>query len=189
MKVILIQGAKNTGKTTLCNRIDEWLQNNRIYEQQQLISNRKNGQKSPIKEITKIEVIKQILPNNDFYAVYDIQFSTKKNEPVIVENEPVIIENKRVIINTLSDNNEITVFEDFYNNNKNNGYDIFITTIRGGGSPKKVIKEFYEKELKSISLPPKASGIINLSKNPITNVVESYAMLYYEFIPLFEKLI
>ena len=30
MKVILIQGAKNTGKTTLCNRIDEWLQNNRI---------------------------------------------------------------------------------------------------------------------------------------------------------------
>ena len=180
MKVILIQGKANTGKTTLCNRIDEWLQNNRIYELQQLISDRKNGQKSPIKEITKIEVIKQILPNNDFYAVYDIQFydiqSSKK-------------ENKRVIINTLSDLKEITKFEDFYNNNKNNGYDIFITTIRGGGSPKKVIKEFYEKELKSISLPPKASGIINLSKNPITNVVESYAMLYYEFIPLFEKLI
>ena len=180
MKVILIQGKANTGKTTLCNQIDEWLQNNRIYELQQLISDRKNGQKSPIKEITKIEVIKQILPNNDFYAVYDIQFydiqSSKK-------------ENKRVIINTLSDLEEITKFEDFYNNNKNNGYDIFITTIRGGGSPKKVIKEFYEKELKSISLPPKASGIINLSKNPITNVVESYAMLYYEFIPLFEKLI
>jgi len=180
MKVILIQGKANTGKTTLCNRIDEWLQNNRIYELQQLISDRKNGQKSPIKEITKIEVIKQILPNNDFYAVYDIQFYdiqfSKK-------------ENKRVIINTLSDLEEITKFEDFYNNNKNNGYDIFITTIRGGGSPKKVIKEFYEKELKSISLPPKASGIINLSKNPITNVVESYAMLYYEFIPLFEKLI
>jgi len=175
MKVILIQGKANTGKTTLCNRIDEWLQNNRIYELQQLISDRKNGKKSPIKEITKIEVIKQILPNNDFYAVYDIQFSTK--------------ENKRVIINTLSDNNEITVFEDFYNNNKNNGYDIFITTIRGGGSPQKVIEEFYKKELKSIKLPPKASGIINLSKNPITNVVESYAMLYYEFISLFEKLI
>jgi hypothetical protein len=177
MKVILIQGKANTGKTTLCNRIDEWLQNNRIYELQQLISDRKNGQKFPIKEITKIEVIKQILPNNDFYAVYDIQFSTKGN--------------KRVIINTLSDNNEITVFEDFYNNNKNNGYDIFITTIRGGGSSQKVkvIKEFYEKELNSISLPPKPSGIINLSKNPITNVVESYAMLYYEFIPLFEKLI
>ena len=112
MKVILIQGKANTGKTTLCNRIDEWLQNNRIYKLQQLISNRKNGQKSTIKEITKIEVIKQILPNNDFYAVYDIQFSTEVNKKVIIEN-------KRVIINTLSDNNEITVFEDFYNNNKN----------------------------------------------------------------------
>lgn len=175
MKVILIQGAKNTGKTTLCNRIDEWLQNNRIYELQQLISDRKNGQNSSIKEITKIEVIKRILPNNDFYAVYDIQFSTKGN--------------KRVIINTLSDYSKITEFVNFYNNNKNKGYDIFITTIRNEGRPKEVIKEFYEKELKSINLPPKASEIINLSENPITNVVESYAMLYYEFIPLFEKLI
>ena len=182
MKVFLIQGKANTGKTTLCNRIDEWLQNNRIYKLQQLISNRKNGQKSTIKEITKIEVIKQILPNNDFYAVYDIQFSTEVNKKVIIEN-------KRVIINTLSDNNEITVFEDFYNNNKNNGYDIFITTIRAGGSHRKVIENFCKEELKKINLPPKASGIINLSKNPITNVVESYAMLYYEFIPLFEKLI
>ena len=175
MKIILIQGAKNTGKTTLCNRIDEWLQNNRIYELQQLISDRKNGQNSSIKEITKIEVIKRILPNNDFYAVYDIQFSTKGN--------------KRVIINTLSDYSKITEFVNFYNNNKNNGYDIFITTIRDKGRPKEVIENFCEEELKKINLPPKASGIINLSKNPITNVVESYAMLYYEFIPLFEKLI
>lgn len=175
MKVIHIQGAQNTGKTTLCNRIDEWLLNNRIYELQQLINNRKNGQNFSIKEITKIEVIKQILPNNDFYAVYDIQFS--------------IGGNKRVIINTLSDYNTITEFENFYNNNKNNGYDVFITTIRNGNTPQKVIKEFYEKELKSINLPTKPNGIINLNKNPITNVVESYAMLYYEFISLFEKLI
>ena len=175
MKVILIQGKANTGKTTLCNRIDEWLLNNRIYELQQLISDRKNGKKSPIKEITKIEVIKQILPNNDFYAVYDIQFS--------------IGGNKRVIINTLSDYNTITEFENFYNNNKNNGYDVFITTMRNGNTSGKVIKEFYEKELKSINLPTKPNGIIDLNKNPITNVVDSYAMLYYEFIPLFEKLI
>ncbi|WP_314334013.1 hypothetical protein [Capnocytophaga sputigena] len=175
MKVILIQGKANTGKTTLCNRIDEWLLNNRIYELQQLINNRKNGQNFSIKEITKIEVIKQILPNNDFYAVYDIQFSTGGN--------------KRVIINTLSDCNTITEFENFYNNNKNNGYDVFITTIRSRNTPQKVIKEFYEKELKSINLPTKPNGIIDLNKNPITNVVDSYAMLYYEFIPLFEKLI
>lgn len=175
MKVILIQGKANTGKTTLCNRIDEWLLNNRIYELQQLINNRKNGQNFSIKEITKIEVIKQILPNNDFYAVYDIQSSKK--------------ENKRVIINTLSDYSKITKFVNFYNNNKNKGYDIFITTIRDEGRPKEVIEEFYEKELKSINLPTKPNGIINLNKNPITNVVESYAMLYYEFIPLFEKLI
>lgn len=175
MKVILIQGKANTGKTTLCNRIDEWLLNNRIYELQQLINNRKNGQNFSIKEITKIEVIKQILPNNDFYAVYDIQFS--------------IGGNKRVIINTLSDYNTITKFVNFYNNNKNKGYDIFITTIRDEGRPKEVIEEFYEKELKSINLPTKPNGIINLNKNPITNVVESYAMLYYEFISLFEKLI
>lgn len=176
MKVILIQGAKNTGKTTLCNRIDEWLQNNRIYELQQLISDRKNGQNSSIKEITKIEVIKRILPNNDFYAVYDIQFSTKGN--------------KRVIINTLSDYSKITEFEDFYNNNKNNNnYDVFITTIRDKGAPKKAIENFCEEELKKINSPTQTKEIIDLSKNPITNVVESYAMLYYEFIPLFEKLI
>ncbi len=175
MKVILIQGKANIGKTTLCNRIDEWLLNNRIYELQQLISSRKSGQKSSIKEIIKIEVIKKILPHNDFYAVYDIQFSEGGN--------------KRVIINTLSDCNTITEFENFYNNNKNNGYDVFITTIRNGNTPQKVIKEFYEKELKSINLPTKPNGIINLNKNPITNVVESYAMLYYEFISLFEKLI
>ena len=175
MKVILIQGKANTGKTTLCNRIDEWLQNNRIYKLQQLISNRKNGQKSTIKEITKIEVIKQILPNNDFYAVYDIQSSKK--------------ENKRVIINTLSDYNTITKFVNFYNNNKNKGYDIFITTIRDEGRPKEVIEEFCEEELKKINPPTQTKEIIDLNKNPITNVVESYAMLYYEFIPLFEKLI
>ena len=175
MKVILIQGKANTGKTTLCNRIDEWLLNNRIYELQQLINNRKNGQNFSIKKITKIEVIKQILPNNDFYAVYDIQSSKK--------------ENKRFIINTLSDYSKITKFVNFYNNNKNKGYDIFITTIRDEGRPKEVIEEFYEKELKSINLPTKPNGIINLNKNPITNVVESYAMLYYEFISLFEKLI
>ena len=175
MKVILIQGKANTGKTTLCNRIDEWLLNNRIYELQQLINNRKNGQNFSIKEITKIEVIKQILPNNDFYAVYDIQSSKK--------------ENKRVIINTLSDYNTITKFVNFYNNNKNKGYDIFITTIRDEGRPKEVIEEFCEEELKKIKPPTKTKEIIDLNKNPITNVVESYAMLYYEFIPLFEKLI
>ena len=175
MKVILIQGKANTGKTTLCNRIDEWLLNNRIYELQQLINNIKNVQNFSIKEITKIDVIKNILHNFDFYAVYDIQFS--------------IGGNKRVIINTLSDYNTITEFENFYNNNKNNGYDVFITTIRNGNTSGKVIKEFYEKELKSINLPTKPNGIIDLNKNPITNVVDSYAMLYYEFIPLFEKLI
>lgn len=175
MKVILIQGKANTGKTTLCNRIDEWLLNNRIYELQQLINNRKNGQNFSIKEITKIEVIKQILPNNDFYAVYDIQSSKK--------------ENKRVIINTLSDYSKITKFVNFYNNNKNKGYDIFITTIRDEGRPKEVIEEFCEEELKKINPPTQTKEIIDLNKNPITNVVESYAMLYYEFIPLFEKLI
>ena len=176
MKVILIQGAKNTGKTTLCNQIDEWLQNNRIYELQQLISDRKNGQNSSIKEITKIEFIKRILPHNDFYAVYDIQFSTKGN--------------KRVIINTLSDYSKITEFEDFYNNNKNNNnYDVFITTIRDKGAPQKAIENFCEEELKKINSPTQTKEIIDLNKNPITNVVESYAMLYYEFVPLFEKLI
>ena len=175
MKIILIQGAKNTGKTTLCNRIDEWLQNNRIYELQQLISDRKNGQNSSIKEITKIEVIKRILPNNDFYAVYDIQFSTKGN--------------KQVIINTLSDYSKITEFVNFYNNNKNKGYDIFITTIRDEGKPREAIENFCEEELKKINPPTQTKEIIDLNKNRITNVVESYAMLYYEFIPLFEKLI
>ena len=30
MKIILIQGCEDTGKTTLCNKLDEWLQKSRI---------------------------------------------------------------------------------------------------------------------------------------------------------------
>ena len=89
----------------------------------------------------------------------------------------------------MSDYNTITEFENFYNNNKNKGYDIFITTIRDEGRPKEVIEEFCEEELKKINPPTQTKEIIDLNKNPITNVVESYTMLYYEFIPLFEKLI
>ena len=32
MKIILIQGGEDTGKTTLCNKLDEWLQKEQSYQ-------------------------------------------------------------------------------------------------------------------------------------------------------------
>ena len=92
MKVILIQGAENTGKTTLCNQIDEWLQKKFIDEYF-----KENNEK-----IEKMVVTKDISLDTDFFALYDIKQ---------IKN----INHKRIIINSLSDTfKQIYKFNDFF---------------------------------------------------------------------------
>lgn len=91
MKVILIQGAENTGKTTLCNQIDEWLQKEFIDEYFE-----ENHEK-----IEKMVVTKDISLDTDFFAIYDIKQ---------IKN----INHKRIIINSLSDEiKQIEAFKGF----------------------------------------------------------------------------
>ena len=102
MKVILIQGAKNTGKTTLCNQIDEWLQKKFIDEYF-----KENGEK-----IEKMVVTKDISLDTDFFALYDIK--QKKS-----------INHKRIIINSLSDEVEqFYKFKDFFEEHKKEKTDV-----------------------------------------------------------------
>lgn len=92
MKVILIQGAENTGKTTLCNQIDEWLQKKFIDEYFSKGDER----------IEKMVVTKDISLDTDFFALYDIKQ---------IKN----INHKRIIINSLSDAfQQIYKFNDFF---------------------------------------------------------------------------
>ncbi|WP_314286172.1 hypothetical protein [Capnocytophaga sputigena] len=61
MKVILIQGAENTGKTTLCNNIDYYFK----------------------KQLKARVVRKQILSNGDFWKEYSIKIGGKKVRVII----------------------------------------------------------------------------------------------------------
>lgn len=100
MKVILIQGAKNTGKTTLCNQIDEWLQKEFINEYFKK-NRKKNGEK-----IEKMVVTKDISLDTDFFALYDIK-------------QKGSINHKRIIINSLSDEVEqFYKFKEFFEEHK-----------------------------------------------------------------------
>lgn len=106
MKVILIQGAKNTGKTTLCNQIDEWLQKEFINEYFKE-NRKKNGEK-----IEKMVVTKDISLRTDFFALYDIK--QKKS-----------INHKRIIINSLSDEVEqFYKFKEFFEEHKKEKTDV-----------------------------------------------------------------
>ena len=100
MKVILIQGAKNTGKTTLCNQIDEWVQKEFINEYFKK-NRKKNGEK-----IEKMVVTKDISLDTDFFALYDIK-------------QKGSINHKRIIINSLSDEVEqFYKFKEFFEEHK-----------------------------------------------------------------------
>lgn len=121
MKVILIQGKANTGKTTLCNQIDEWLQRESLKEQQ------KNF---------RIEMAKHFSKKNDFFAVYDIYTNKTTKNPEELDDFKA-----RIFINSGSEESCITPFERFYKNEKdeyykNNNYepDLLITAIRPSGT-------------------------------------------------------
>ena len=135
MKVILIQGAKNTGKTTLCNRIDEWLQKEFINEYF-----KENREK-----IEKMVVTKDISLDTDFFALYDIKQ---------IKN----INHKRIIINSLSDEvNQFYKFKEFFEEHKeektnvlkdviNSCFDILLKKEKDNNKKEiyKNIKEIYE---------------------------------------------
>jgi hypothetical protein len=102
MKVILIQGAENTGKTTLCNQIDEWLQKKFIDEYFSKGDER----------IEKMVVTKDISLDTDFFALYDIKQ---------IKN----INHKRIIINSLSDEVEqFYKFKEFFEEHKKEKTDV-----------------------------------------------------------------
>jgi len=96
MKIILIQGDENTGKTTLCNQIDEWLQRELLRE----------------KGINlRIEMTKHFSKKNDFFAVYDIYTNKTIKNP-----EELNVFKARIFINSGSEKLCITPFERFYKN-------------------------------------------------------------------------
>jgi|GEM_PF-411103 len=140
MKIILIQGDENTGKTTLCNRIDEWLQKEFIDE----YSSRKG------KKIEKMVVTKDISLRTDFFALYDI----KQKES---------INHKRIIINSLSDEvKQFYKFKEFFEEHKEEKTDVvkdvinscFDILFKEAKKDKGNEKELYEKKkecLKEIS--------------------------------------
>ena len=128
MKVILIQGKANTGKTTLCNRIDEWLQRELLRE----------------KGINlRIEMTKHFSKKNDFFAVYDIY--TNKDE------EKTDSFKARIFINSGSEEKCIIPFGRFYKNENKEYYknnhqpDLLITAIRPS-------KTLYKKTIKALNL-------------------------------------
>ncbi len=138
MKVILIQGKANTGKTTLCNRIDEWLLNVKKFS----IEDRE-----PKTSTSKIE---------DFKAIYSKKIDTKEI---------------RIILNSSSDTLKIIDdFKRYYVNNQNNGYDMFVTTIR---SPKNVK---LNKEVKGIYAPQSEDLVIDMEKSleEIVNQIQKF---------------
>jgi len=180
MKVILIQGAENTGKTTLCNRIDEWLQRELLRE----------------KGINlRIEMTKHFSKKNDFFAVYDIY--TNKNTEELDDFKA------RIFINSGSEKLCITPFERFYKNENEEYYknkrqpDLVITAIRPSDN-NNTDKKLYNKmknalgldlsDLEKVNLSPKTicsykkdakdNLLIQLEKTPLELIKEEIRKLF-----------
>lgn len=124
MKVILIQGRQDAGKTTLCKAIEKW-----IIDQWTA-------------KYMNIRIVREANENDDFLGMYEI-IDTKKtgNE----NNKPF-----KIIINSASDHsNMIKNFDDFYGLYK--PCDILITAIRpDNASDKKLhnkVKDVFKEDL------------------------------------------
>lgn len=145
MKVILIQGAENTGKTTLCNQIDEWLQKEFIDE----YSSKRS------KKIEKMVVTKDISLDTDFFALYDI----KQKES---------IKHKRIIINSLSDEVEqFYKFKEFFEEHKEEKTNIVKDAINSYFD--KLLKEA-KKDKKNEIYEKKKDYLDKISNIPISDV-------------------
>ena len=123
MKVILIQGREDTGKTTFCKAIDEWLQSK--------VFNRYR------KNLNEMIAYKTSFPNYDFFAVYEIQ-SKKSNKPF------------KIIINTLCDVDKyICEFEKFYHQYKIyklTEFERIIINSSCSSNVKNVVEDLLQKE-------------------------------------------
>ena len=178
MKIILIQGDENTGKTTLCNQIDEWLQRELLRE----------------KGINlRIEMTKHFSKKNDFFAVYDIY--TNKTDKAQEELDSFKV---RILINSGSEAECITFFKKFYKNDRGKYYksnpqpDLLITAIRPLGT------DLYDKmkdvlglnlsDLENVNLSPKTNYsykedtfnnlLIQLEKTPLELIKEKIRALF-----------
>lgn len=123
MKVILLQGKGNSGKTRLSCKIDEWLLQNGFVEEFKKLN--------PSNQNTS-------LYQRDFWAIY-----YKKIEG----------RNVRVFLNSWSDTGDIiNAFRDIYKENEKDGYDILITAIRSKSNPRlhEWTREVYIKEFPKI---------------------------------------
>ena len=165
MKIILIQGAENTGKTTLCNRIDEWLQRESLREQRYNF---------------RIEMTKHFSKKNDFFAVYDIYTNKTNKNPEELDDFKA-----RIFINSGSEEECITPFERFYKNENEEYYknkrqpDLVITAIRPSDN-NNTDKQLYNKmknaleldlsDLETVSLSPKT--IYSYKKDAKDNQLE-----------------
>lgn len=172
MKVILIQGKANTGKTTLCNQIDEWLQRELL---------KKKGIN------LRIEMTKHFSKKNDFFAVYDIY--TNKDE------EKTDSFKARIFINSGSEELCITPFERFYKNENEEYYkskqqpDLVITAIRPSGTDSnKIIEVLNLDDLEELKLSPKTicsykkdakdNLLIQLEKTPLELIKEEIRKIF-----------
>ena len=92
MKVILLQGCADKGKTRLSNKIDEWLLQNNF-----------------------IEEFKKLDPNNEIANPYQRDFWA-------VYNKNINGENVRIFLNSWSDTGDIiNAFRYIYNENQKEG--------------------------------------------------------------------
>lgn len=175
MKVILIQGKANTGKTTLCKQIDEWLQRELLRE----------------KGINlRIEMTKHFSKKNDFFAVYDIYTNKTIKNP-----EELDVFKARIFINSGSEELCITPFERFYKNENEEYYkskqqpDLVITAIRPSGTDSnKIIEVLNLDDLEELKLSPKTicsykkdakdNLLIQLEKTPLELIKEEIKKLF-----------
>lgn len=170
MKIILIQGDENTGKTTLCNQIDEWLQRELLRERGINL---------------RIEMTKHFSKKNDFFAVYDIYTNNTNKKP-----EELDVFKARIFINSGSEESCITPFERFYKNEKdeyykNNNYepDLLITAIRPSDN-NNTDKLLYNKMKNALELDLSDLEKVNLSPTYHENTFKDILLIQLEKTPL-----
>lgn len=171
MKIILIQGDENTGKTTLCNQIDEWLQRELLRERGINL---------------RIEMTKHFSKKNDFFAVYDIYTNNTNKKP-----EELDVFKARIFINSGSEEKCITPFERFYKNENEEYYknkpepDLLITAIRPSDNNNNNNKNnLYNKMKNALELDLSDLEEVNLSPTYHENTFKDILLIQLEKTPL-----
>lgn len=150
MKVILIQGKKSVGKSTLCKEISKYLTETLSAQ--------------PEKE--EVVEYKQKKDIRDLRGVYHLN-------------------GKRIFINSWSDAKKyIKESQHFYTENKNEGYDIFISAIRPKAVNPKIhqwLKDMYVQDI----ISEEDELVIDLDNTVFNTAKERLEKL---FIPLYQNI-